>query len=219
VPTEITVPGFTLHENTAYRGRTAVFKLSPAGKIVAPFNLSDVSFVVAPGKIVYIKYCENDLPYEVAYYASVSRINLTNICGIRSDDRHIFSITFNGISTEIHNNDCRRIFGNVIFKIFELAPDRTTESAVLCRTTPEFIGADRFTFRPFNHPNSETVPPYNNYVHNRRANQIPTIRTIMTNSRSGRQATGVFWVGSSAIREGRVKIIATSNLATAHKNL
>lgn len=190
------------------------------GKVVAPFDLTHVSFRVPAGKIIYIKTCIQDFPSEAAYDADQANINLTGICGVRSDDASGFTIQFNGISTVIHNNDCKRIFGSIKIIVFETAPGsadvRSSARLTTAGTAFRGTGAESNTFIPFKNSSSTTTPPYGGYVQDA-AGGIPVVTTIVGGSGTIGQAVGSFRVGASALRDGRVSIFITSDIASAHK--
>lgn len=210
-----TVTDIKLFDQTNYKGNSGYFSISD-GKLVAPFPVKNVSFTVPSGKIVYLKKCDTEFPYEEAYTASQGKADLSKVCGIRSDDIAGFTVQFNGMSAIIHNNDCRKFFGSVKIKVFEHAPGDGAQSFMVCGAGTYFRGADRFTFLPFNNASASTTPPYSNYVHN--ANPaVPTVSTIVSGRGGVGEALGTFQVGASALREGRVSVMVISNIGSAHK--
>lgn len=199
-----------------YMGTKAYFKMS-GGKLVPPFDMSNVSIRIPAGKIVYFKKCDTDIPYESAYDASQAQVNLRNVCGIRMDDADGFVVNFNGISTILHNNDCKRVFGKITVKVMETAPDGTTQSSMIGTFIgTSFRGPDAYTFVPFSNANANTTPPYSNYVHNSGPSGAPVITTPVMGPGTG-ESMGAFRAGANALREGRVSIIVTTNIASAHK--
>jgi hypothetical protein len=78
-----------------------------------------------------------------------------------------------------------------------------------------FKGVDFGTFLPFNNANSTTSPGYTNHVLDE-GHFRPTMLGIVGNSTVG-YAVANFWVGKNALREGRAKIVITSDLGSAHK--
>ncbi|MEQ1675160.1 MAG: hypothetical protein ABL876_00585 [Chitinophagaceae bacterium] len=210
-----TVTDIKVYDQPNYKGRSGNFTIVN-GKLTAPFPIRNVSFTVPNGKIVYIKKCDIEFPYETAYTASQGKVDLTGICGIRSDDLSGITVQFNGISTVIHNNDCRRVFGDIKIKVFELAPGDGAQSFMNSSAGTHFRGPDVYTFLPFRNASASTTPPYGNYVHNANPS-VPTVTTIVSGSGGVGEALGTFRVGASALREGRVSILVTSNLGSAHK--
>ena len=211
----------TVYEQPGYRGRSGNF-IMRGGRLESPFPVSNVSFTVPAGKIVYIKRCDVSLmPSENAYTASQTSINLEGICGIRSDVLTTLTVQFNGISTIIHTNDCKRVFGDIKIKILENAPGASGGallSDMILSTTP-FMGENSYTFLPFSNENASTTPRYrygyDNYVRNETGLRPSTIRVV--NSPTAGNAVGVFKVGRNALRDGRLKIVLISKLGSAHK--
>jgi hypothetical protein len=209
------VSDIKLFDQPNYKGNSGYFSIVD-GKLKAPFPVNNVSFTVPKGKIVYLKKCDTEFPYEEAYTASQGKTDLTKVCGIRSDNLSGFTVQFNGVSAVIHNNDCKRVFGDIKIKVFEHAPADGAQSFMTCGAGTYFRGADRFTFLPFNIASAGTTPIYTNYVHN--ANPaVPTVNTIVSGRGGVGEALGTFQVGATALREGRVTIMVTSNIASAHK--
>jgi hypothetical protein len=215
VPFFIIISDITVYEQPGYQGRSGNFRMLD-GRLVAPFPVSNCSFTVPPGKIVYIKRC-NEFINEIAYIGGQANINLEGICGIRSDDAGLVSVQFCGISTIIHNNDCRRIFGNIKVKILENAPGANPPMSTMAFTSRDnFKGEDFDTFLPFSNANANTNPGYTNHVLDE-GHFRSTMLGIVGNSTVG-YAVANFWVGKIALREGRVRIVITSDLGSAHKN-
>jgi hypothetical protein len=202
-------------EQSNYSGKSGRFRMEN-GKLIPPFKpMKNVSFKLPAGKIVYFKFCTLEFPYENAYASSQGKIDLSGVCGIRSDNVTTLPIQFNGLSTVIHNNDCRRVFGSVRIKIFETAPDGTSQSFMRYTSSTSFPGPDAFTFQPFANPNSSTALPYRNLLFDENRG-VPSITTIV-NSINGGIATGGFKVGASALAQGRVWVVVMSNIGSAHK--
>jgi hypothetical protein len=155
------VSDIKIFDQPNYKGNSGYFTIVD-GKLKAPFPVNNVSFNVPSGKIVYLKKCDTEFPYEEAYTTSQGKADLTKVCGIRTDDLSGFTVQFNGVSAIIHNNDCKRVFGDIKIKVFEHAPGDGAQSFMTC-------------------------------------------------------GAGTYFRGASALREGRVSIMVTSNLGSAHK--
>jgi hypothetical protein len=211
------ISDITVYEQPGYRGRSGNFMMR-GGRLESPFPVSNISFTVPVGKIVYIKKCDG-FPSENAYTASQTAINLTGICGIRSDVLTTIAVQFNGISTIIHNNDCKRVFGNIKIKIIETSPDRDAAMSDMILSPTPYMGENSFTFLPFDNENANTSPRYrygyDNYVRNETGLRPSTV-PIVSSSTVG-NAAGIFKAGRNALRDGRVRIVVTTNLGSAHK--
>ncbi len=210
------VTDFQVNEFPSFAGRRENPKLKD-GKLVAAFPLKNVSITIASGRIVYIKYCNAEFPYEMPYSESQSKINLEGVCGVRSDESTAFTVNFNGISTAVHDNDCKKVFGKITIQVTENSP---TEADVLsnisCSTGTAFRGGNRFTFQPMNINTADSRKNISNYVFN--DSPIPSLgKNLISSSTTGENQAG-FVVGKNALLQGRVKMIVTSNIAGAHKS-
>lgn len=204
-----------------YHGRSGYFKLVN-GKLVPPFPASNISFTVPNDKIVYIRTFF-EFPSELVFTKSQPNINLENVIAIRSDDKSGIYVEFNGISTAIHNNDCKRVYGTVDVKVIEVSPDREqVQSYMPLGPVPGVTGRqvirNSATFTPFSFANASSItePYYRNHIYNNDPEpyiEYPRGR----NEGIKAPATGYFVAGKNALREGRVKILVSSDLASAHK--
>lgn len=202
-------------EQSNYSGKSGRFRMEK-GKLMPPFKpMKNVSFKLPAGKIVYFKFCTLEFPYENAYTSSQGKIDLSGVCGIRSDNIATLPIQLNGLSTIIHNNDCRRVFGSVRIKVFETAPDGESQAFMRYTASTSFPGPDVYTFQPFAQASANGRIPYRNLVHDANPS-VPSISTIVGSS-SGGEATGNFKIGASALTQGRVWVMVTSTIGSAHK--
>jgi len=214
---EIGIPvlDITLFELPNYEGRSGYFKLVN-GRLVAPFPTTHVSFKIPDGKIVYIKTSSAEFSDETVYVKSQKDVNLNSVTGIRSDTKSGVYVEFDGISTAIHNNDCKKVFGDIIVQVIEIAPDAGIQTLMPTGPVPGLPGRQviRITkeFKPFSFANAASVPEsfYRPYV----------FRYKDPGERYGlpAPADGYFIAGQNALREGRVKIVVTSKLGSAHKS-
>lgn len=205
-----TVNDILVYDQPNYRGNSGYFRILN-GNLVPPFSLKGriVSFTVPAGKIVYIKKCRDEFPTEEAFTTSQAKIDLSGICGIRSDEKGVISISFNGISTIIHNNDCKRFFGSIRIKVVEAAPGGSGAISYMPYTLTS-NRADAFTYLAYSNADANTRPAAlgrTNYVFN--ADPVPVLRDHLT--------WGNFDIGRNALREGRVSFVITSDLGSAHK--
>lgn len=210
----VKVMDIELYELPKFNGKKGNFTWQD-GKLVPPFALKHISFTVSTGKIVYLKFCNNEFPYEVPYSTSQSDITLAGLCGIRSDDVANFTVQFNGISTVIHNNDCKRIFGEITVKVIEQS---VTGNPILFNcTTSNTYKANSTTFKPFSNTSANTTPAYTNYVFAENRG-IPNISTVVYGSGAVGTDEATFSVGATALREGKVSLNVTTKIGSAHKS-
>jgi hypothetical protein len=219
-------PDIIFYEKPGYQGASAGFVKQADGKLVLPFPLKNVSFKVPEGKIVYIKTIF-EFTSETAYFTSQPGINLENICGLRTDEKTMISVTFNGISTEIHNTDCMRFAGTVDIKVMEASTDNSTTGSVMqmvqttgSRTVSGQVnymifnwGASQLTDRNYPTQYNNTGTIYNN-------NPVPELTTQAHDYFGHTQASykASFYVGKTALQQGRISIWIKTDLTSAHKS-
>lgn len=216
-----TVYDIKVFELPDYHGRSGYFT-KVDGKLVPPFPVSNISFTVPPGKIVYIRTFF-EFASEMVFTKSQTNINLENVTGIRSDEETSIYVEFQGISTAVHNNDCKRVFGNIKVKLIETSPDRdAVQSFMLLGPNPDTRGRQVIrrsdVFEPFNFANASAItePYYRNHIYNNDP-EPSVIYPRGRNSGVRAPATGNFVAGKNALKEGRVKILVMTDLGSAHK--
>lgn len=212
----ILVNDFMVVEFPAFTGRRENPRLKD-GKLVASFPLKKVSITIPAGKIVYLKYCNAEFPYEIAVSESQANINLEGVCGVRSDESTIVKINFNGISTAIHDNDCKKVFGKITIQVQENSPlEADVITAFKCSTGTAFRGDTQFLFQPMKINKADSRKNISNYVFN--DEPVPSLGgNVISNSTAG-EDMATFIVGKNALLQGRVKMILSSNIAGAHKS-
>lgn len=208
--TEQALNEVTFYEQPNYRGNQGKVFYGKGGMRFPFANKKNVSFTIASGKIVYIKFC-NEIPYEQAYSDAVPNIDLSMICGIRIDETQNITLAWSGISSEIHNNDCKKVFGKITVKFKEIAPDGTESFLQLQQVIPT---NDKFTFEAFNKTNADVPNRYGNFVYNN--NPLPNVINAVSIQPNGRDECWLL-IGKTAIRDGRVRMVITSNIRSEHK--
>ncbi|MEP7255057.1 MAG: hypothetical protein ABI666_04730, partial [Ferruginibacter sp.] len=213
VNTNIAVaPDIIIFEKPNYTGDSAGIIKKADGTYQLPFPLQHVSFKVPNGKIVYIKRCF-EFGSEKAYFKSQPDINLADICGFRTDETTKISVTFNGISSEIHNSDCMRFSGTVKVKILETAPDNSTADAVMMYSHPTGDGrsistqgeAPIFDWGNGRRASLYDVSQNNGTIYNN--NPVPELKYPAHNRFGLTEASYkvTYTVGKSALRDGRLR--------------
>ena len=210
----IEIRDIEVFEFPKFKGRSGRFRQA-GGKLIPPFKAGNVSFRVPEGRIVYIRRCISDFPDESAYTGSVASADLTKVCGIRSDDLVYVYVQFNGISTTIHNNDCKRSFGSLKVKMYESAPDGAAQ-VLHTMTAPATFRPDAFTFQAFSHPSSASAPRLGNLVHNG-SPATPAPSAVVYVAGGGGEAVAKFAIGASAVRDRRAGLTINADLGSAHK--
>lgn len=195
---------FTL-EN--YKGSSKVFGANSDAPNL-PDKLSKISIRLKPNTVAYLKINCTDIPYEVMISSNTTSFkipDLGTICGIRIDERAAIIIKFNGVDAEIHNNDCRKLWGKISVSVIEKQPDA---SFVQCynlsnNLTTVFLDTKK------------TGTPIFSYFFNKLADP-PTavVRDYVTR----KNIEDSFIVGKSAITERRIFVKVKSQLNTEHKS-
>ena len=217
-------PDILFFEKPNYTGASAGIVKTANGTFQLPFSLQHVSFKVPDGKIVYIKKCF-EFGSEKAYFRSQPDISLEGICGIRTDETATIAITFNGISSEIHNNDCMRFSGTVKVKVMETAPDNATADAMMMysqtvsdgRTVSTQGEATIFDWGNGRRASLYDVRQNTGTIYNN--NPVPELVTQAHNffGFTEKSYKVTYTVGKSALRDGRLRIIVAADLISAHK--
>jgi hypothetical protein len=220
----VLAPDIIVYENPNYSGRSSKFIRNVKGVFEFPFLLMHVSFKVPEGKVVYIKKCSQEFATEDAYFMSQPNINLAGICGVRTDMATTVRVTFGGISTEVHNHDCLRFAGRIDIQMIETSPGASPVTSLMPFRYRTFPGAlNAFTYTPFNWNASQLKdqlydPYYNNTGTIYNNNPIPVLDK--PTNRMGHVQTSSyneFYVGRSALREGRVSLVVSTSLTSSHK--
>ena len=222
--TIVQAPSIRVYERPNYQGRSAQFIKNAENKFEFPFPLQHVSFQVPDGMIVYIKSCF-EFATENAYTRSQPDINLEGICGIRTDYATLVNVMFAGISTEVHNLDCMRFGGRIDIKMMETAPgDYPMEVLMPFKEYTFRDRIDAYTYTPFNWDKSQLTnnrysPLYNNTGTIFNNNPVPELTKQARDYFGNTQASGknAFYVGRTALSEGRVKIWVRTDITSSHK--
>lgn len=219
-------PDVIFYEKPNYQGASAGFVKQADGKLVLPFPLKNVSFKVPDGKIVYIKTIF-EFTSETAYFTSQPNISLENICGLRTDEKTMISVSFNGISTEIHNTDCMRFAGTVNIKVMEAAMDNSTTGSVMqlsqtsgSRTVTGQGDYMIFNWAPGQLTDKNYATQYNNTGTIYNNNPVPEPTTQAHDYFGHTQASykASFYVGKTALQQGRISVWIKTDLTSAHKS-
>ncbi len=213
----------TVFESPNFQGRSGYFKWVN-NKLIAPFPTEHISFKIPDGKIVYIKTSSQEFSSEKVFTKSQADVSLGDVTGIRSDNKTGVLVEFDGISTSIHNNDCKKVFGNITVQVVEVSPTRDSiRSSMPLGPVPGVTGRqvirNSSDFIPFKFADANSIPEpyYRNYIYDNKTEPV----FAYNQGRNGGilpPATGYFIAGENALREGRVKIIVSSDLGSAHKS-
>lgn len=179
-----------------------------------------ISVKVQPGYVAYINTCD-EFNEEVMIYKQ-RNITLAANCplSIRIEKKAQVDLRLAGISNTLHNNDCKRVYGTVLVKAFELTPDGHRINSIISEINlSNAVGqAEWVAFT--NASSSSRAFIYDpEYVFNN--NPIPVLSKFLLSTEPAYSyhapKVAFFIVGESAIRENRVRIEVIVNLGTAHK--
>ncbi len=221
-PNIVLAPAVRVYERPDYQGRSAQFKKNAEGKFEFPFPLRNVSFKVPEGMLVYIQTCF-EFPSEVAYKFSQRDINLEGICGIRTDEVTLVKVILTGISTEIHNDDCKRFGGTILIRILENVPGISIETMLPSFNKGPTHSPDRYTYSPWFEGGQLTSRNFSTHYNHTGTifnnNPVPVLTEQMHDffGHVKSYASNTFYVGKKALQEGRVKIWIKTDLISAHK--
>lgn len=173
-------------------------------------KLSKVSFKLSAGTVAYLTINCTDIPSEVMITGNNSSYSIPDmggICGIRLDERAAICIKFNGIETQIHNNDCKKVTGTLNVSVIEKQDDG---SFVSC-----FNKAQKLKTVFMDAPKGST-PNFSSFVYNTLTE--PPAETVRNYSLSPiGPIQDSFIVGKSAIRDKRIFIKVSGDINTEHK--
>jgi len=109
-----------IYELPNYTGRKQVFTAN-AENLGLPYTPNVVSLKIKPGYKAYLKLGCQEFPFELAYDVNTPNINAGGaICGIRIAKIKRVQINYMGILTQIHNNDCKKMYGTITYSLYEL---------------------------------------------------------------------------------------------------
>jgi hypothetical protein len=176
------------------------------------------SFRVQPGYIVYLTNCNNDLQTEEIYRGEVNNYN-KKICNIRFAPISNAYVTFHGISTPIHNNDCKRVFGSIKVSVQERTSSGEMVPCPMSYHHGRGVNAGFYEATIYQNANANTTSFQNQYLYNFDGRVIPTLDQF-TYLAAGRTeiAGATFIVSATALSENRVFVTVTTMLGSAHKS-
>lgn len=230
----VIAPEIRVFERPYYRGRSAPFIKNAQGKFEFPFPLKNVSFKVPNGMIVYIQRCF-EFASENAYTSSQPNISLLDICGVRTDELEMVTVSLAGITSEIHTSDCMRVAGKIEATMLEVAPLEPGVVVVLPGKQVQWNNLNYYgytlpLFIISKIPSQISIGEPNYKERREKANnnpvpQLTEVRHNHSDSLTLRRKRGFpnyspiahFYVGKTALREGRIKLSIKTDLFSAHK--
>lgn len=230
-----TVFEIKLYSEPNYRGRTGYF-IKVGNRIEVPFSLANASARVSRGKIAYIRSF-NEFPYELIFISSRPQVQLSEVTGVRWDDLTAVEIEFDGISTTVHDEDCKRLYGQIKVKVMETSPGASPVTVNMPRSArgvippapaqnvsflQDFYLLFNKTYAEFDFRNPFYAESYyvfdgppGNLVDYPRKHYNQGLHNTFEVHAPGHV---YFYVGKNALWEGRVKLLVETNLSSAHKS-
>ncbi|HPJ11246.1 MAG TPA: hypothetical protein PLS51_11490 [Flavobacterium sp.] len=179
-----------------------------------------ISVKVQPGYVAYINTC-NEFNDEVMVYGNRTSLTLYAVCAltIKAEVATFMRVQFQGFKTNVHNNDCRKIFGSVKLKMFENRPGGgTTYCNVVIQNDVDLSMINRLEAVVFTRSSaSDSSLPncVSPYVFDQSYTQ-PYQESLINRERTAGIAV-TFVCGQSAVAQHRTGFVSNSNLKTAHK--
>lgn len=118
LPTTDRADRIEIYSSPNFQGRVAKYA-GPIDNFNYPLNFKheNLSLKVAPGYIAIIEFKDAEFPFKAAFYGNYanfgSKYKGLTIKSIRIDKAKKVAVNLSGFSTQIHNNDCKRVFGSV----------------------------------------------------------------------------------------------------------
>jgi ribosomal protein S19 len=224
MPTTTRPDWVSVYEQPGFAGREAKYAQSLTPFIYPFTNKRNISLKVAPDYIAYIKF-NSEFQEEFLFtgdYPNFGTTYTNDILSIRVVPADVAYINLSGISFAIHNNDCRKVWGDIKIKVFERLP---SGEMLLCPIRSE-NGSNRVNTHAttsiiYQNTSVDGFSPFynlSNYLfNNARIRNVPVIRTWVTSSAP---SIGCQFLGNStAFREGRIFIeVDATNLRLGHKS-
>lgn len=198
-------------ENNGFHGKS--FKLfNNTDPLNLPFTPERISIKIAAGYIAYIKTACAEFPSENAYYGNVVTLEIPQreICGIRFAKAYPLNVSFNGISTNVHNNDCKKMYGTV--KISVLVKNSEGQYVNSPRKNNRRPGYS-LLYNVAKNTDNQNSRESNNFIFNN--NPLPHL--FATATLGGGRKEDVFYIDQQAIENDLVLIEVKSELGSAHK--
>lgn len=221
LPTTTRPDRVTIFEQQNFVGRQAKYAQTTE-PFVYPFaNKRNISLKVEPGYIAYIKF-DNDFKDEIIFkgnHPNFGEVYRYDILSIKVVQGTLAYINFAGISLPIPNNDCRKIWGDIIVRVFE----KRNEEMLLCPVAEENgtgFATQATGATIYQNSSIDGFSPFfqlNNYIfENSQPSNVPEIRTWPTSTKPYIGAR--FLVSMDAMRSGNIFVEVTPNLRLGHKS-
>ncbi|MFZ4545184.1 MAG: hypothetical protein ACOYOA_14115 [Saprospiraceae bacterium] len=174
--------------------------------ITVPFETDRGSIKVAPGYIAYITLCD-EFNEVVVLSGDYFVFSLGKICALKFAKKAVVTVTYNGISTNIHNNDCKKHFGSVKVRVTENRADGSVVNTAIDPSS-SMRASSTFAVKAYDVSSLNYIGPQNNFIYNN--TPVPSIPV-------GANKFFAFAVNKEALDAGKISVVVETDLASAHK--
>lgn len=233
LPTTTRPDWIEIYPNANFQGRPAKYAQNiPNFSYPASFNKRSISLKIRPGYLAYITFDEASATEGIFIgdhpnFGSTHPLNIKSIRVVTGINAYV---NFSGISTEIHNNDCKRVFGSVKARMYERLPSGELIPCPLIERNGIRIPLDNSSRNPlydtitlFSRPNS--FPGHSIYGG---TSQNYVFQSLGVRGRlelretyrleNGRAAGFAYLVNHAALLENRIVLHLISDLGSHHKS-
>lgn len=163
------LPYAEIFEFPDFKGRSVKFveSIPFRDNLGLPFPLSNISVKLSSDEVIaYLSgNCGSNKGY-ITVSRNARMLNIPNtVCGLRIGKKNAVRMRFNGILSEIHNNDCKRMYGKVQIRMVE--KDASGNTLSVCKTFDESRMDANGWVTVFDIPKTAGTVPSNLYDINR----------------------------------------------------
>jgi len=188
-------------------------------------NKRDISLKVSPNNLAYIAF-KDEFGQEsifVGEHPNFGRDHPQEIKSIRVVLGFRTYVNFSGISTQIHNNDCKRAFGNIKVKVFErLANNELLTCPLVEKNGNRLSSTAREAYDPvtlfYKSPDHSAPGIVSHHVFNYDGITRPEITSWARPTNQNPYVGARFMVSHQALRENRIIVEIESDLGFSHKS-
>jgi hypothetical protein len=222
IPTTTNADRVEIYENPGLTGRVAKYSGNTANPFSYPFsNKRSISLKVASGYVAYIKF--NTEFQETSLFSgdhpNFGRDFIYDILSIVVKRSTSPTLSFSGISYEIHNNDCKKVLGNIKVRILERLSDGTYTPCPIINENGINVSVYKTTATVFSKTSFEgrEVNGIRNFVFPFDGRTIPQISQPLQASRPG----GIRLqcrTSQEAFQNGNIFVEVVPDLTLGHKS-
>jgi hypothetical protein len=197
-------------DKPGYTGKAKIYTANTTSPQL-PQDLKNISVHISPNTIAFLTINCNDGPGKISVLKDMPNVTINSnsaICSILLDEKMFIEVKYNGLESQIHNNDCKKAWGKVEVSV---SAGTTDGDVVPCATE------EKLSFTPvlFLNSTAATFMNYQNYIFN-----TPTtpVETVVFNSTENKFLTQRFIVGKSALQNDKVTVLVKCKFQSAHKS-